>query len=66
MDAINSYFAELEQMVEAISLAQLQTVLRLHMMLTHIITRHMRAVVHKRVAAHKVEAYATVGKEIIA
>ncbi len=34
-----------------------------HMILTHIITRHMRAVMHKRVVVHKVEAYAIVGKE---
>ncbi len=37
-----------------------------HMVLTHVITRHMRAVVHKRVVAHKVPAYATVGKETLA
>jgi D-sedoheptulose 7-phosphate isomerase len=35
-----------------------------HMILAHVITRHMRAVVQRRAAAHRVEAFATAAKEI--
>ena len=37
-----------------------------HMILAHVITRHMRAVVGGRLAMRKVEAHAAAGKETMA